>query len=57
MLDRIARVIFGVVLLTLLGWMLPSSNWAATLYAKQDDVKVTAEKSPTSDCHRHPGAR
>jgi uncharacterized protein YgiM (DUF1202 family) len=28
--------------------MLPSSNWAATLYAKQDEVKVTAEKSPTS---------
>ena len=49
MLDRIAHVIFGVVLLTLLGWTLPSPNWAATLYAKQDDVKVTAEKSPTSD--------
>lgn len=46
--DRIARVIFGVVLLTVSTWMLPSTNWAATLYAKQDDVKVTAEKSPTS---------
>ena len=46
--DRIARVIFGIVFLTLAGWILPSSNWAATLYAKQDDVKVTAEKSPTS---------
>lgn len=46
--DRIARVIFGIVLITLAGWMLPSSNWAATLYAKQDDVKVNAEKSPTS---------
>ncbi len=46
--DRIARVIFGIVLLTLSAWLLPSSNWAATLYAKQDNVKVTAEKSPTS---------
>jgi uncharacterized protein YgiM (DUF1202 family) len=46
--DRIARVIFGVILLTVAAWMLPSTNWAATLYAKQDDVKVTAEKSPTS---------
>ncbi len=46
--DRIAHVIIGVVLLTSLGWMFPSSNWAATLYAKQDEVKVTAEKSPTS---------
>jgi len=46
--DRIARIIFGIVLLTVAAWMLPSSNWAATLYAKQDDVKVNAEKSPTS---------
>jgi uncharacterized protein YgiM (DUF1202 family) len=46
--KRIFRVIFGVVLLTAVTWMLPASNWAATLYAKQDDVKVTAEKSPTS---------
>ena len=46
--NRIFRVIFGVVLLTVAAWMLPTSNWAATLYAKQDDVKVTAEKSPTS---------
>jgi uncharacterized protein YgiM (DUF1202 family) len=46
--DRIARVIFGIVLLTVAAWMLPSTNWAATLYAKQDDVKVNAEKSPTS---------
>jgi len=46
--DRIARVILGVVLLTMAAWMFPSSNWAATLYAKQDDVKVTAEKSPAS---------
>jgi uncharacterized protein YgiM (DUF1202 family) len=46
--DRIAHVIFGVALLTVATWMLPSSNWAATLYAKKDDVKVTAEKSPTS---------
>ncbi len=46
--DRIARVIFGIVLLTLSAWLLPSFNWAATLYAKQDNVKVTAEKSPTS---------
>lgn len=46
--DRIAHVILGFVLLTVTGWMLPSSNWAATLYAKQDDVKVNAEKSPTS---------
>jgi len=28
--------------------VLPSLSWAATLYAKQDGVKVTAEKSPTS---------
>lgn len=46
--DRIARVIFGIAILTVATWILPSSNWAATLYAKQDDVKVTAEKSPTS---------
>ncbi len=46
--DRIARVIFGVVFLTLAAWMFPTTNWAATLYAKQDDVKVNAEKSPTS---------
>jgi len=46
--DRLARVIFGVVLLTVAAWMLPSTNWAATLYAKQDGVKVNAEKSPTS---------
>ena len=46
--DRIARVIFGIVLLTVAAWMLPSTNWAATLYAKQDGVKVNAEKSPTS---------
>ena len=46
--DRIARVIFGVILLTVAAWMLPSTNWAATLYAKQDGVKVNAEKSPTS---------
>lgn len=30
----------------LLFW--PSLSWAATLYAKKDDVNVTAEKSPTS---------
>jgi uncharacterized protein YgiM (DUF1202 family) len=46
--NRIFRVIFGVVLLTAAAWMLPASNWAAILYAKQDDVKVTAEKSPSS---------
>ena len=46
--DRIVRVIFGIVLLTLATWMLPSTNWAATLYAKQDGVKVNAEKSPSS---------
>ena len=27
---------------------LPSLSWAASLFAKQDGVKVTAEKSPTS---------
>ena len=48
MSNRIYRVIFGVVLLTVASWMLPSTNWAATFYAKQDDVKVTAEKTPTS---------
>jgi uncharacterized protein YgiM (DUF1202 family) len=46
--DRIARVIFGIVFLTLVAWMFPTTNWAATLYAKQDEVKVTEEKSPTS---------
>ncbi len=29
-------------------FLFPSISLAATLYAKQDDVKVTAEKSPTS---------
>ncbi len=47
--DRIARVIVGGVFFTLAAWMFPITNWAATLYAKQDDVKVTAEKSPTSE--------
>ena len=28
---------------------LPSYSWAGTWYAKQDGVKVTAEKSPTSE--------
>lgn len=28
--------------------LLPSAAWAATQYAKQDDVKVTADKAPTS---------
>lgn len=28
--------------------LVPSFSWAATQYAKQDGVKVTAEKSPTS---------
>ena len=46
--DRIARVIFGIALLTVAAWMLPSTNWAATFYAKQDGVKVNAEKSPAS---------
>jgi len=46
--DRFARVTLGIVLLTVAAWMLPSTNWAATLYAKQNDVKVNAEKSPTS---------
>jgi uncharacterized protein YgiM (DUF1202 family) len=46
--DRIARVIFGIVFLTLAAWLLPSTNWAAILYAKQDNIKVTTEKSPTS---------
>lgn len=27
---------------------LPSLSWAAAMYAKQDDVKVTADKAPTS---------
>jgi uncharacterized protein YgiM (DUF1202 family) len=48
MSNRIARVIFGIILLTMGTWMLPASNWAATLYAKQNDVNVTADKSPTS---------
>lgn len=26
----------------------PSPSWAGTLFAKQDDVKVTADKAPTS---------
>lgn len=46
--ERFARVTLGIVFLTVAAWMLPSSNWAATLYAKQDNVKVTTEKSPTS---------
>lgn len=29
-------------------FFLPSISWAATLYAKQDGVKITTEKSPTS---------
>src|SRR5918994_7477489 len=46
--NRITRMIFGVLLFTMVAWMFPTPNWAATFYAKQDDVKVTAEKSPTS---------
>ena len=48
MTDRITRMIFGILSFTMVAWMFPTSNWAATFYAKQDDVKVTAEKSPTS---------
>jgi uncharacterized protein YgiM (DUF1202 family) len=48
MTDCIARTILGLLLFTMTTWICPSINWAATLYAKQDDVKVTAEKSPTS---------
>lgn len=48
MSDRIVHIIFGIILLTVPAWVFPSPNWAATLYAKQDEVKVTAEKSPTS---------
>ena len=48
MTDRITRMIVGILLFTMVTWMFPTSNWAATFYAKQDDVKVTAEKSPTS---------
>lgn len=48
MLHRFARIIFGMLLLTVATWMVPSPNWAATMFAKQDEVKVTAEKSPTS---------
>jgi hypothetical protein len=48
MTDRITRMIFGILLFTMVAWMFPTSNWASTFYAKQDGVKVTAEKSPTS---------
>lgn len=41
-------LMFRLMWLTVAALMVPAASWAATLYAKQDDVKVTAEKSPTS---------
>lgn len=39
---------FAIIIMCGGMFLLPSLSWAATLYAKQDSVKVTAEKSPTS---------
>jgi len=41
-----ALAIFGCLTLAL--WLIPAITWADTRYAKQDKVKVTAKKSPTS---------
>ncbi|MGE0473673.1 MAG: SH3 domain-containing protein [Nitrospirales bacterium] len=41
-------LIFFMTGLWLVLLLLPSLSWAATQYAKQDDVKVTADKAPTS---------
>ena len=43
-----ANLGFAMTALWLSIFLLPSPSWAATQYAKQDEVKVTAEKSPTS---------
>ncbi len=40
--------LFIVTILLLSIVSLPSNSWAGTWYAKQDGVKVTADKSPTS---------
>lgn len=40
--------LFAATILLLSFMYLPSSSWAGTWYAKQDGVKVTAEKSSTS---------
>ena len=48
MTDRLKSRIIVVGLLTFALCLLPMASWAATLYAKQEKVKVTAKPSPTS---------
>ena len=43
------HVNLAIVTMSVWIFLLPELAMAATLYAKQDGVKVTAEKSPTSD--------
>ncbi|MGD9850444.1 MAG: hypothetical protein AB7T38_04170 [Nitrospirales bacterium] len=46
--SSFARLGFAMTAVWLGILLLPSSSWAATQYAKQDGVKVTADKAPTS---------
>jgi uncharacterized protein YgiM (DUF1202 family) len=49
MTDRCFKsMLLFIGLLTLTLCLLPMAGWAATLYAKQEKVKVTAKPSPTS---------
>ena len=46
--DRLKSMLIIIGLFTLTLCLLPMAGWAATLYAKQEKVKVTAKPSPTS---------
>ncbi len=46
--DRLKSMIIVIGLFTFGLCLLPMVSWAATLYAKQEKVKVTAKPSPTS---------
>ena len=46
--DHLKSRTLAIGFFTLLLCLLPMAGWAATLYAKQEKVKVTAKPSPTS---------
>ena len=48
MTDHLKSMPLLIGLFTLTLCLLPMAGWAATLYAKQEKVKVTAKPSPTS---------
>ena len=48
MSDRFKFMMLAIGLVTYTLFLMPTISWAATLYAKQEKVKVTSEPSPTS---------